>query len=506
MIALLGALGVAFAWATASPVGASPDESAHIVYAWGTATGQTLPGRESTIVDDNGVTLVKVTVPADLYHYPKEDCYARNLSATPTCGMVIEPSADASSVDDVSYMTRYPPLYYAAVGGVMRTALSLDLSGFSALYLARIFSGFASMAMVVGAFALLRRSFGIGAAILPLVAAATPTALSLFSAVNPNGFEIAGSILAAAACATVGDHVRRGVRVPAYIQGVLIVSMVALTWTRPLSVAWAGLLSMVLLVPVGARAIPFRALSGLTQAVLVLNLVAALGWLYYSLQTRRIGEEDPNVDWGSLPLLVKVVLIVMKFGPLLTQMVGWMGWDVTLPPLLTAIWISTVAALVILAIAVREKRRGVWVAPALLCGSVLVVGAYSMLTGFGWQGRYWLPAVAMFIVLLTPYFQFDNLPDASRRRLVRVSVIVFGAVNTVSLTWYMWRYVYGAEAWFARFDRAPLPFDGVEWIPVPFGDGFVVLSWLVSVVLLGVAVVFTKPTAGARYGQPLLRD
>lgn len=51
---LLAIVFTSFAWASASPVGASPDEPDHITYAWGSSTGQTLPW----VAEDNLDSLV----------------------------------------------------------------------------------------------------------------------------------------------------------------------------------------------------------------------------------------------------------------------------------------------------------------------------------------------------------------------------------------------------------------------------------------------------------------
>lgn len=58
-------LSLALAWMLASPVGASPDEQAHIDYAWGTVTGQTVVG-EQLVTIPGGRTATSVQVPQKL--------------------------------------------------------------------------------------------------------------------------------------------------------------------------------------------------------------------------------------------------------------------------------------------------------------------------------------------------------------------------------------------------------------------------------------------------------
>lgn len=99
----LGAVLVSIGWATSSPPGASPDESAHIIYAWGTVTGQTLPSNVREDIRGDDVALTTVTVPDSLYERPPQECYAFKSEA-PACAT---PAMDFSGeTDRTTYMTR----------------------------------------------------------------------------------------------------------------------------------------------------------------------------------------------------------------------------------------------------------------------------------------------------------------------------------------------------------------------------------------------------------------
>jgi hypothetical protein len=54
LLLTLSGLLLSVAWVLASPIGASPDEGAHIVYAWGTVTGQTVTGEHLVTVTGGG--------------------------------------------------------------------------------------------------------------------------------------------------------------------------------------------------------------------------------------------------------------------------------------------------------------------------------------------------------------------------------------------------------------------------------------------------------------------
>lgn len=483
----LAVVGLAAAWAMASPVGGTPDEPAHVEYAWGVATGQVLPGNERVVVDENGASVVHVRMPTSLLEYENRTCYQGDPSASPGCGWEssLHPQDE---VDRPTYMTRYPPLYYGVVGTVLRVGLEVGLSGHHTLLLARFVSGVLSLGMVAGAaLVLARRGWHAGAAVAVL-AGLTPVMLSLASSVNPNGFEVGAAVLGAALVVAVRhDHAgAAAVRTPTVTA--LLLALVALTWTRPLSLVWAFLLVGVLLLPGGP-------LGGLWQrhrwAVVAAgaSLVAAVAWLGWATQTRVIGEEDDSVDWGTIPVDVRTLLVLLKFGDLVRQMVGWIGWDTTLPDLAVVGWVGvTVVAVTLLVTGsarASTRLRDAW---GFLGLSAAVVAAYSMLTAFGWQGRYLLPAVAAGLVLAVPSMQGASLSATTLRRTVVVSSAWFLTVQLGALSWFLWRYMYGVESVYARFAALPLRIDDVGWIP-PVSQAVVLGLGLVGTLALGAALV-----------------
>jgi hypothetical protein len=76
------ALLLSVAWILASPVGASPDEQAHVAYSWGTVTGQTV-FNEHLVTIPVGRTATAVQVPNKLLQAPDSVCY-RFRAGTPT--------------------------------------------------------------------------------------------------------------------------------------------------------------------------------------------------------------------------------------------------------------------------------------------------------------------------------------------------------------------------------------------------------------------------------------
>ncbi|MEP7368015.1 MAG: DUF2142 domain-containing protein [Dermatophilaceae bacterium] len=470
-LTILSIVFVATAWAMDSPVGAGPDEPTHIIHAYGVATGQTLPANEILKVDANGVVLTEIRVPAALQEYQDLKCYLSKPASTPSCGFVEAQPAQAKQVTLPSYMTRYPPLYYAAAGVVIRVALAAGASGHEALVATRIASGAACLAMVLLGAALLRRRFSGPGPALMVLAALTPVSLSLFSTVNPNGVEIAAAVLTSAFVCVLREDYRHSSHAHPWLLAGFVVSLTILTWTRPLSLVWAGLLLGALLLPGGMLpALRRRRPELIAFGVAVLCLAAAAGWLIYSTATRTLGAHDDNAQWSKFPLPVKIVMVFLKFGDLLKQMMGLMGSDTTLPLMLELTWsILTVVVLCLFAYGARRATTSLSNATAFALSSVFVVGTYSVLTAFGWQGRYWLPAVAAALILCVPSLQGRHLDARSSKRLAVGAATLFALMQVSGFLWHLWRYVYGVSSSYPRFEPIPLPRPIAGWLP-PIGQ------------------------------------
>ena len=185
----------AVAWALASPVGASPDEQAHIAYAWGTVTGQTVVG-EQLVTIPGARTATNVQVPQKLLQYPPPGCYAFHPER-PVRQCAPVPADNLQPVAQATYVSRYPPLFYAAEGVVLQAATAVDLSGPHVLYIARLAAaGLSLLAVGYGLF-LLSRRFPDDVVVLATLLALPATAWFLAASVNPNGLEITAAFLLA---------------------------------------------------------------------------------------------------------------------------------------------------------------------------------------------------------------------------------------------------------------------------------------------------------------------
>jgi len=463
-----GVLALAGAWSLSTPVGSGPDEPAHIQYAYGVATGQTVRGQERLWQDSRGAWLTDVEVPAALFDFVEPGCYAFDTTKLPACG-VQEQAGQPGTYTASTYMSRYPPPYYLLTGSVMRAALAAGLPGEATLLLARFASGVLALGLVVAGAAVLRRRFPGTAAALAVLAVVTPATGPLFGIVNPNGTELGAAVLAAAAVAVFRDDVRRVGRVGAGTWTALVVGLLVLAWSRPLSLAWVGVLLLVAFLPLRRtwEALRGRRSTLVGGGLLVLGLAACAAWLLYASRLRGAEEQDPTQDWSEVTPGYRVLLVLLHFGALVQQAVTQFGWDVTLPTVVLVVWLLAVAvAGTALALGGRGASTTLRVAGGALGGSALVVAVYSLLTGFGWQGRYWLPAVAAAVVLAVPALDGALLPDVGRRRLTRWAAGTFLALGAFTFLWSMSRYVHGIRPLFNRFDAVPvLEVDAVWWPP-----------------------------------------
>lgn len=473
----LAIVGLSTAWAMDSPVGAGPDEVSHIVQAYGVATGQTLPANETLKVDSTvggyfeGTVLTQIRVPASLQEYQDPKCYMLKQASTPSCGFVEAHPSDTEFVTISSYMTRYPPLYYAAAGTVIRGALAVGASGHEAMVAARIASGVACLALVALGAALLRRRFSGPGPALMVLASLTPVSLSLFSSVNPNGLEIAAAVLTASFVCVLREDYRHSPRADPWLLAGFVVSLTILTWTRPLSLVWAGLLLGVLILPGGMlHGLRRRTPELAAFVVTVTCLAAAAGWLLYSVATRTIGVQTTGTQWSDFPVSVRILMTSLKFGDLIQQTIGLMGSDTTLPLILVLTWCAlTATVLCLFALGSRRASTSLRHVTAFVVASIVVVAGYSVLTAFGWQGRYWLPAVAAALVLCVPSLQGRHLDPRSSKRLALGATALFLGIQASGFLWHLWRYVYGVKPTFPRFDAIPLSLPATGWLP-PLGQ------------------------------------
>ncbi|MEZ0107128.1 hypothetical protein ABH920_001119 [Catenulispora sp. EB89] len=183
---------LAVAWSLAMPPDGTTDERQHLERAYGAVTGHLLaPQGEDPLVHRPGAAfeVPKSLLPPNALcvYFPN---YHQDESWVARAASCQHPApATHAKVRVVSWVGRYNPLYYLAVGGPLR--FWPDLTG---ILLSRILAALLASAFVAAAamVALRTRRPLLLAALLTVL---TPTTIALNSTVNPNGVEISAAVL-----------------------------------------------------------------------------------------------------------------------------------------------------------------------------------------------------------------------------------------------------------------------------------------------------------------------
>ena len=501
LLAISG-LSLAFAWALASPVGASPDEPAHVWYAWGTVTGQTFAS-EHLVPIVPGEMATAIQVPQKLLQHPDPSCYMAK-PRLPVNACIPIPTDNGHLVTRKSYMTRYPPLYYAVEGAVLRTGVTANLSGSRVLYGARLASAILSWLTVVFGVFLLARRFPARMVLLATLLALPAMTWFLAASVNPNGLEIAAAFLLAAGVLSMRFDFAAGVRSAAAVVAVPLGTLL-LAWSRPLSWVWTALILALLLVPCGPsegqswrKRLPILKLGTAATAATILVLASSMVWFVYAIQIRT--EATVNVaGWVALNPFERIGLLLVGLGAIASEQIGNFGWeDTPLPTVALFAWVAITAV----AAAAWAMGRHTLV-PRWSLGAVLGLGYLAAMLeeyagGWIWQGRYLLPVTAAVCVFALPGLKSGLERWKASEAMVSGMMVVLIAVNALSVLWFVTRNAYGVlNLTYQRIPLTPLPVGTAKWIP-PLG-GLPLVVGLVTVALAGgvVAVWALRPVSSA---------
>ena len=218
---LLGILAVA--WSLATPLPSGPDEPAQYVKAAAVVRGQLIGGDAGK----GQAYATRVRVPAGIrYLGSGRNCYYRP-SVSAACASPYAPPIP-STVDAVTYVGHYPPLYYAITG--TPSLFSVGRTGQRAM---RVVGAIACAVLLGLAFATARRWSTNPLLALGLALGVTPATIYLASVVNPSGLEIAvAAALWVSVLVLFSEH--RSAPPPGLL-AVITASTWLLAWTRPLS-------------------------------------------------------------------------------------------------------------------------------------------------------------------------------------------------------------------------------------------------------------------------------
>lgn len=183
---------LAVAWSLAMPADGTTDERQHLERAYGAVTGHLLAPRGiDPLVHRPGAAfeVPKSLLPPNALcvYFPN---YHQDQSWVARSASCQHPApATPALVRVVSWVGRYNPLYYLAVGGPLRLWPTMHGIVASRVLAALLASAFAATAAMV---AIRTRRPLLLAALLTVL---TPTTIALNSTVNPNGVEISAALL-----------------------------------------------------------------------------------------------------------------------------------------------------------------------------------------------------------------------------------------------------------------------------------------------------------------------
>jgi hypothetical protein len=417
---------LAAAWALATPLGASPDEAAHMARAAAVTDGQISTPVQLTPTKMGSVPMylrsAKVRVPESIAAlYQEVVCYKFKPERPASCA---EPLNNSSTmVKSTTYAGVYNPAYYVLVGWPVHL-----VGGLSGLYLMRLMSAALCAALMACAAAI---AWGVGRiAFAGVAVAATPMALFLAGTVNPNAPEDAAGLLAwTALIALVIDRRPEAVnlRVASFALGAAVLCTV-----RPAGIEWLGLLFCVaaVLVPRTLAAdLVRRTATQISLAALALCAVVDELWNHFRGGLNLVALNDHAGFTAAHSLSASVRSL-----PAYTQeAIGIIGWLDTPAPFGTmAAWLGVIGLLVLVALALASRREAA-VLLILLAGVVAIPAVANVVEASGlgnlWQGRYVLWWAAGLPVLATMVLakNADKLPERMMRRLPVMTVLVLVA-------------------------------------------------------------------------------
>ncbi|MDO4888434.1 MAG: DUF2142 domain-containing protein [Actinomycetaceae bacterium] len=390
--AVVFALGIV--WSFLIPLRGQSDESAHAAHAAAVARGQTLLEGEFVTEQETKVESrrIEVWVPAN---YSDANVGAACMFWKPdvaeSCASAI-PDSHGKEASVFTPAANYPPVYYAAVGWP-----SLFFDGAPAWYGMRILTALlCSLAVTMGVVCL-ERTFGMRTALATLVAL-TPTSLSFFGTINPQGLEIAlayamACLMAPLAC---GHRPSRG-----HLASLGAVAGL-LTVVRPSSALWTVLIGLLFAICIRApmwRHLFSRAAFYVCLGIVALAGVAAVVWNRVARPGENaLGWPEPDMSFSEM-----MERLSSAAGDYWEQAFGNFGWESNpVPDGFGWAFLAVCAVLAVAALIVGNagQRAAVVLGIAIVPLSTIFM-QFVMLpqTGIIWQGRYNLPIIAAVIVL-----------------------------------------------------------------------------------------------------------
>jgi hypothetical protein len=474
-LAFAGFLLLLSAWSIAAPYDGTPDEREHVIRAAGVAEGQIAPAPAAA---KNGSGAFQ-TVPRGLV---REQCFWGKPQRSASCAK--PPSSDNTPTLTGTGAGRYQPVYYALVGWPL-----VLWPGWSGILLARLVSAVICAALLASAYVVIMRWSRRRLMIAGLLAATTPMAVQMGSAVNPSGPEIAAGIafFTALIPLMVGPRTgsRRGLLLLVGLSGLLLAM---LRQTGPL---WMAIGLLALAFPMrhsNLRSLLRDRVAWLWTALISVATVASVIWIVV------MKTSDLGIYGGTQVTKEQAVFIEAElWRQYLDEMVGVTSWlDTHMPASAYMIW-EFVAAGIILAAVVSGRRLDRWRLLVLAFGGVVVPSALQveMLKKTGWitQGRYMLPILAGLLLYAAWTLEEQGLDQRRSRAIIRLTVCATAPIQLLCLVYTMVRWQRGLPAQASLGSLNPLAGD---WHPV-LGSVAPLVAAVAGVAIIG-CLAWTAPS------------
>ena len=469
--------GLCAVWSLATPIDAANDEGSQVIKAASVVRGEIL-GTPLTAATARSLPKGQVGVlkmcevylhqPGAQEHDAASRCSAPfTIVTVPQSFSTLPPSKPCNSnplipdecpthldgskrpVEAITYVGRYPPLYYAVVG-----LPSLVSASDTAIYGMRLVSGLLTAVLLGLSIALVTTWSSRRLLLLAVTVATTPMLVVFGSTVNPSGLE-----MSAALCTWTGllilvlEHAERP---PPSLVAACTATSALMALCRSLSPLWLALIAVFVaaLRPAATRSLAADRRVRIGSVVVALTMVVVVVYVLWakSLNVLPVGGIVPP----NTPISSVVELALGHTGLLISQFAGAFGWGFASPPLAgIALLTAAVGALVLGGIVTGARREVVVLAALIVTALVLpllIVLSQANKDGIVWQARDGFPlycgvilvagAIAGALVGQPRAGQSSAGNRVVRRLIVIVAVCVAGS-QLADLLWAIRRYTVG---------------------------------------------------------------
>lgn len=444
-------------WSLATPIGAAPDEPTQIIKAAAVVRGELIGSKTA----HHPRAVVRVTVPKSFANDANlATCYAGRPTVPAGCAPHL--ANKTYLVQITTYVGRYPPLYYLAVG--LPTLLwHTNVAVYAMRLLSDLWSALL-LGLALAVAAVLSRSRLLVAAV---ALAATPLVVFLVSVVNPSGLEISAAIATwTTGLVLVIEHRHRP---PPALVAACASSATVLVLCRGLSPLWLALIAatLVALVPEAVSSLWRCRSVRIAAGVVGVCGVGAVAFIFaaHSLSVLPVGK--PVAPNTSTIAVVRGAL--GRTGAILDQAVGVFGWlDTPSPTAVLVGWWIAVGLLVTVGL-VTGRRRDVAVLVTLIVVAVAlptgIIASQAHHDGLVWQARDGMPLyVGIPLVGAAVFRRQAQIADAQQeigvggsalRRLLMLLVAGVALAQLVDFGWALRRYTVGLGATLNPLDKVP---------------------------------------------------